>query len=157
MVILRARILVSNATLVVAICLSVSDNARASAEDDPVLFMGILGVIRAATILFPGMRKVGSDRICASYGLKQKANEPGAARMRRSSNFCTARQSLGTGNFNSAFEMISSPRPIEAGRSSEFRGWPRIFSKRTLRFLSENPVVRRFDSRASMSCFLLNA
>ena len=42
MVILRARRFVSAATLVVTICLSVSDNARASAEDDPLLLMGIL-------------------------------------------------------------------------------------------------------------------
>ncbi len=41
MVIRRARRFVS-ATLVVTICLSVSDNARASAEDDPLLLMGIL-------------------------------------------------------------------------------------------------------------------
>ena len=42
MVIRRARRFVTAATLVVAICLSVSDNARASAEDDPLLLMGIL-------------------------------------------------------------------------------------------------------------------
>ena len=42
MVILRARRFVSYATLIVAIFLSVSEDARASAEDDPVLFMAIL-------------------------------------------------------------------------------------------------------------------
>ena len=42
MVILRARRIVSYATLVVAIFLSVSEDARASAEDDPVLFMAVL-------------------------------------------------------------------------------------------------------------------
>ena len=42
MVILRVRRIVSYATLVVAIFLSVSEDARASAEDDPVLFMAVL-------------------------------------------------------------------------------------------------------------------
>jgi len=42
MVILRARRFVNYATLVVAIFLSVSEDAGASAEDDPVLFMAIL-------------------------------------------------------------------------------------------------------------------
>ncbi len=42
MVIRRARRFVTAATLIVAIFLSVSEDARASAEDDPVLFMGIL-------------------------------------------------------------------------------------------------------------------
>ncbi len=42
MVIRRARRFVTAATLVVAICLSVSNNARASAEDDPLLLMGIV-------------------------------------------------------------------------------------------------------------------
>ena len=42
MVIRRARRFVFAATLVVTIFLSVSDNARASAEDDPLLLMGIL-------------------------------------------------------------------------------------------------------------------
>ena len=42
MVIQRARQFVFATTLFAAACLSVSDNARASAEDDPLLLMGIL-------------------------------------------------------------------------------------------------------------------
>ena len=53
MVVLRARRFVSAATLVATICLSVSDNARASAEDDPLLFMAILDQME--------MRDVGDD------------------------------------------------------------------------------------------------
>jgi len=67
MVIRRARRFVSAATLFVAICLSVSDNARASAEDDPLLLMGILDQLEMRdpsgdnTLSWDGQGWIGKD------------------------------------------------------------------------------------------------
>ena len=67
MIIRRARKIILAAALIVATCLSVAENARASAEDDPLLLMGILDQLemRDATgdssVSWDGQGWIGKD------------------------------------------------------------------------------------------------